>query len=276
MRNTRMFQSKDISFTTNNILWKPSTNTKWLSKDEVNFESEFYHSQFKPLFHLLRLLGVFPVEIPKTGTPRFCILSPAVAYSVCLYLLLMVSFYCNLQERMMALHDSRNFDYKIYNVLHVSISGSCLVVPLIMALDLKKLVLYTGEWMQYQILFRKVTGQLLVLSVRRRCICYAVLSCLGGTATIFFYFYEPRVPLLALPSYMFSGILAEIMVSYWMITFHSLALAGSKYATCFKSKLKQGTVSAEMIGEYRILWMRLSELVSGAGKIIFVSLRLVT
>ncbi|KDR24347.1 hypothetical protein L798_08114 [Zootermopsis nevadensis] len=33
---------------------------------------------------------------------------------------------------------------------------------------------------------------------------------------------------------MFSGILAEIMVSYWMITFHSLSLAGSKYATCFK------------------------------------------
>ncbi|KDR07792.1 Gustatory and odorant receptor 24 [Zootermopsis nevadensis] len=147
-----------------------------------------------------------------------------------------------LQERMMSLHDRRNFDYKLYNVLHVSICGTCVIIPLLMALDLKKLVLYTGEWMQYQILFRKVTGQLLVLSVRRRCICYAVLSCLGGTSTIFFYFYEPRVPLLALPSYMFSGILAEIM-----------------------SKLKQRTVSAELIGEYRILWMRLRELVSGAG-----------
>jgi hypothetical protein len=83
-------------------------------------------------------------------------------------------------------------------------------------------------------LFRKVTGQRLILSVRRRCICYAVFCCLGGSGCIWVQSCDPFVPLLDLPSYAFSVILLESLISYWLITFDSLILAGKRFTTCFK------------------------------------------
>lgn len=85
------------------------------------------------------------------GTPRFCLLSPVVAYSACLFAFLTVSVYCNIIYLMAFIHDSRNFDHKIHITLYICASSLSIFVPICMALDVKKLVHYTSEWVQFQV-----------------------------------------------------------------------------------------------------------------------------
>jgi hypothetical protein len=86
-----------------------------------------------------------------TGTPRLCLSSPAMFYSVCLVLLLLGSLYCSLGDRISAIDDRGNFDDKIYNVLHIIMCSCCVAFPVVMAFDTKKFVHYTNEWMEFQV-----------------------------------------------------------------------------------------------------------------------------
>jgi hypothetical protein len=86
-----------------------------------------------------------------TGAPRFSLLSPAVAYSVCVYALVMISVYFSIRDRMFTIHSRRDFDYKIYNALHIFVSGSCILSPIAIAVDAKKIVRYTSEWVMLQV-----------------------------------------------------------------------------------------------------------------------------
>jgi hypothetical protein len=67
------------------------------------------------------------------------------------YALAMVSMYYSLGDRISSIHSSRNFDYKIYNALHIFASGSSIVTPIAIALDVKKFVHYTSEWVTFQV-----------------------------------------------------------------------------------------------------------------------------
>jgi len=85
------------------------------------------------------------------GAPRFRLLSPVVAYSVCLFLLVMVSLYCNVTDRMATILARRDSDYKIYTILLIYYSALSMFLPIFMALDTKKLVHYTSEWVLFQV-----------------------------------------------------------------------------------------------------------------------------
>jgi hypothetical protein len=95
---------------------------------------------------------MFNVHLNHTaGAPRFRLLSPVVAYSVCLFLLAMVSFYWNVTDRMAAIFDRRDFDYKIYMALLIFYSACSIFLPIFMALDTKTFVHYTREWALFQV-----------------------------------------------------------------------------------------------------------------------------
>jgi hypothetical protein len=65
----------------------------------------------------------------------------------------MVSLYCNVTDRMATILDRRDFDYKIYIALHIYSSACSMFLPIFMALDTKKLVHYTSEWVLFQVGF---------------------------------------------------------------------------------------------------------------------------
>jgi hypothetical protein len=108
------------------------------------------------LLHILEdnnppvLIDVYHLN-KTTGAPRFSLLSPAVAYSMCVYSLVMASVYCSVRDRMFSIHSRRDFDYKIYNALHIFTSGSCILSPIAVAFDAKKFVRYTNEWVMLQV-----------------------------------------------------------------------------------------------------------------------------
>jgi hypothetical protein len=87
----------------------------------------------------------------SAGAPRFCLLSPVVAYSVCLYVLVLVSVYCNVTDLLATFLDRRDFNGKIYIILHMFVPALSMFLPVFMALDTKKLVHYTSEWVQFQV-----------------------------------------------------------------------------------------------------------------------------
>jgi hypothetical protein len=85
------------------------------------------------------------------GAPRFCLLSPVVAYSVCLYILVLVSLYCSVTERIAKFLDRRDFNDKVYIILHICTSLCSMFLPIFMAFDTKKLVHYASEWVLFQV-----------------------------------------------------------------------------------------------------------------------------
>lgn len=67
MTNTRLFQTRGISPIANKVPCKPSTYINLPSNFIDNFETDFFHSQIKPLLYVLRWLGALPIEIRQTG-----------------------------------------------------------------------------------------------------------------------------------------------------------------------------------------------------------------
>jgi len=74
------------------------------------------------IFVQLTCCNTFNINLNHTAvTPKFCLLSSVVAYSLCFYILVKVSLYCNVTDRMATILDRREFDYKIYIILLIFI-----------------------------------------------------------------------------------------------------------------------------------------------------------
>ena len=103
------------------------------------------------IFVKLTCCNTFKIHLNHAaGAPRFCLLTPVVAYSVCLFLLFMVSIYCNVPDRMATILERKDFDHKIYSILLIFYSACSMFSPIFMASNTKKLVHYTSEWVQFQ------------------------------------------------------------------------------------------------------------------------------
>jgi len=108
--------------------------------------------EFSYIFVQLTCSNTFNTHLNHTaGAPRFCLLSPVVAYCVCLYVLVLVSVSCNVTDRMAIFLDRRDFNDKMYITLHIYSSAFSMFLPLFMALDTKKIVHYTSEWVLFQV-----------------------------------------------------------------------------------------------------------------------------
>jgi hypothetical protein len=62
-----MFQRRDIFAAVNKKPRIASNVQSNLRNYFINHETDFYHSQIKPLLLLLRLLGALPIEIRKSS-----------------------------------------------------------------------------------------------------------------------------------------------------------------------------------------------------------------
>jgi hypothetical protein len=63
----------------------------------------------------------------------------------------MVSLYCNVSDHMATFFDRRDYGYKIYIIFHIYYSAFSMFMPFFMALDTKKLVHYTRDWVLFQV-----------------------------------------------------------------------------------------------------------------------------
>jgi hypothetical protein len=67
MGDERMFDRIKVFTTTNKVPWTAPMVQNNPPNYVSGYESDFYHSQIKPLLLLLRLLGALPIEIGKSG-----------------------------------------------------------------------------------------------------------------------------------------------------------------------------------------------------------------
>ncbi|XP_021915038.1 gustatory and odorant receptor 21a-like isoform X2 [Zootermopsis nevadensis] len=159
--------------------------------------NEEYHKQISPAVNALRLLGMLPLEMSSDGVPSFRILSPIMAYSVCIYIFKMFTAY-NMICTVVLPSFLRNDDFVNIIINWVSLIGLFILAfsSILMWLDSSKFILHMKKW------------------------------------------------------------------SY------------------FQNDEKQGNLSAYLIGEYRVLWLRLSQLASetgvvmGKATVFFLSLHL--
>jgi hypothetical protein len=67
MQDELKFQQRGVFTPTNKVPWTASVGQNYPPNHVVSYETDFYHSQIKPLLLLLRLMGVLPIEIQKSG-----------------------------------------------------------------------------------------------------------------------------------------------------------------------------------------------------------------
>ncbi|KDR17938.1 hypothetical protein L798_08152 [Zootermopsis nevadensis] len=233
--------------------------------DTAENKDELYPHQMKPILVVMRIFSIFPVEL-SSEVPRFRLISPIMAYSVCFYAVTMISTYfnvCNIASALLFKKNNLLFSTVLLSII-ISVFMCC-YMPLLCWVDIKGTVQYMKKWMKFQEIFLSVTKQHLTLALRRRCFIYAAISVLLGTVLSFFGCYMPGAKFCGFPLYYIFLTLTTCLESYWIIGFNALAIAGCSLAKRFKNDLRQTGPSAKMIEEYRILRLRLSRLVSDAG-----------
>jgi len=67
MGDERMFERINVFTTTNKVPWTADIVQNNPPNYVTNYETDFYHSQIKPLLLFLRLLGALPIETGKSG-----------------------------------------------------------------------------------------------------------------------------------------------------------------------------------------------------------------
>ena len=67
MGDERLFERINGFTRTNKVPWTADTVQNNPPNYVTIYETDFYHSQIKPLILLLRLLGALPIEIGKSG-----------------------------------------------------------------------------------------------------------------------------------------------------------------------------------------------------------------
>jgi hypothetical protein len=67
MGDERMFERLNVFTTINKVTWTAAVVRNNPPNCVTNYETDFYHSQIKPLLLLVRLLGALPIEIGKSG-----------------------------------------------------------------------------------------------------------------------------------------------------------------------------------------------------------------
>lgn len=136
----------------------------------------------------------------------------------------------------------RCYDKLSDSAVHISITESLCILTYIIEKHPSNCTLFALNSAENQLkcssflqtLFLQVTGQRLVPSFRKWCVCFAVICIVSSMGTICFHFYEPFLSIWALPCYIFSSTATNSVIGYWVVTFRSLITAGRSLSACFK------------------------------------------
>ncbi|KDR21836.1 hypothetical protein L798_03483 [Zootermopsis nevadensis] len=233
---------------------------------DTDVSSEFFHNQLKPLFITMRVFGLFPITLPSRGGPTFELFSSIMAYSMCIYAVTTV-IVCFIVGDLSSVLFSEKIDFlttifysMLILVMFISISS-----PVLLWLDASNYVHYINKWTEFQMLFLKVTRNTLSLNVKKRCIFHAFCCSISGIAAIQFHFFNPHLRIWQIPGFFSLITLVNCFVAIWVTTCETLSTAGKSLSRNFKEELRRKRYTAQSIGQYRILWLRLSQLVSRSG-----------
>jgi hypothetical protein len=87
-----------------------------------------------------------------SGVPRYRFLTPALAYSICMYVAVGVSVFFNVRHHLRLLFKEDNdFRDSIYTCMFITMLANCTCVPVLAWLDTPTVIQYFKEWEHFQV-----------------------------------------------------------------------------------------------------------------------------
>ncbi|XP_062554374.1 gustatory and odorant receptor 24 [Armigeres subalbatus] len=234
-------------------------------ENESNRKSEIIYNTTKPIYNVLRMLGVFPFSRPSPGVTKFACASPVMAYcSIFFMTLLAYVIYITILRIQIVRTLEGRFEEAVIAYLFIINILPVMIIPL-MWYETRKVSSLLNQWEDFEAIYRRTAGRELELSFKSKALLIAILlptvSCL---AVIITHVTMVEFQLLQVIPYCILDTLTYMMGGYWYMACETLSITANILAEDFQRALRH-VGPAAMVSEYRSLWLRLSKLARGTG-----------
>ncbi|XP_014364238.2 gustatory and odorant receptor 24 [Papilio machaon] len=232
---------------------------------ETKIYKDIIYENIGPVFNLLRLMGVLPLTRKSPGLNQFKLTSISMVYSAILYLLL-ISYilYLSLHKVQILRTAEGKFEEAVIEYLFTVYLFPMIVVP-IMWYETRKIAGVLNGWVDFEVNYKKLSGQVLPLHLYRKSLAIAVIiPILSTTSVIITHVTMVDFKLVQIIPYVFLEILTYILGGYWYLLCETLSICAKILADDFQLALRH-IGPAGKVAEYRALWLRLSKLARDTG-----------
>ncbi|CAF4920435.1 unnamed protein product [Pieris macdunnoughi] len=226
---------------------------------------DIVYENIKPVFTLLRMMGVLPITRSSTHKNQFNIASPSMLYSVILYLCLIgYVLYLSLHKVQILRTAEGKFEEAVIEYLFTVYLFPMLAIP-IMWYETGKIAELLNGWLAFELAYKTLSGRILPIKLYKKALAIAVIiPILSTTSVIITHVTMVHFKMIQMLPYIFLEILTYILGGYWYLLCESLSVCANILAEDFQQALRH-IGPAGKVAEYRALWLRLSKLARDTG-----------
>ncbi|XP_026497405.1 gustatory and odorant receptor 24 [Vanessa tameamea] len=227
--------------------------------------NDIIYENIKPVFTILRMMGVLPLTRTSPGRNQFQIASPSMLYSIICYVsLISYVLYLSLNKVQILRTAEGKFEEAVIEYLFTVYLFPMLVVPIIWY-ETRKIAGILNGWVDFEVCYKKLSGRILPVKLYRKALAIAVIiPILSTSSVIITHMTMVHFKLMQILPYIFLEILTYILGGYWYLLCEILSVCASILAEDFQQALRH-VGPAGKVAEYRALWLRLSKLARDTG-----------
>ncbi|CAG9567966.1 unnamed protein product [Danaus chrysippus] len=227
--------------------------------------SDIIYENIKPVFTLLRIMGVLPLTRPSPGQNQFKMLSPSMVYSIFCFLgLISYVMYLSLHKVQILRTTEGKFEEAVIEYLFTVYLFPMMVVPIIWY-ETRKIANILNGWVDFEVCYKKLSSRVLPIKMYKKALTMAVvIPILSTSSVIITHVTMVDFKVMQILPYVFLEILTYLLGGYWYLLCETLSFCAGILAEDFHQALRH-VGPAGKVAEYRALWLRLSKLAQDTG-----------
>ncbi|KOB69745.1 Gustatory receptor [Operophtera brumata] len=227
---------------------------------------DIVYENIKPVFAILRLMGVLPLTRPQPGINQFHIASTSMLYSLAMFVFLVgYVLYLSLHKvQILKTTSEGKFEEAVIEYLFTVYLFPMTVIPIIWY-ETRKIAGVLNGWVEFEIAYKHLSGRAVPMKLYKKALIIAVIiPVLSTTSVIITHATMVHFKVMQLIPYVFLEILTYLLGGYWYLLCEALSICASILAEDFHNALRH-IGPAGKVAEYRALWLRLSKLARNTG-----------
>ncbi|XP_032522740.2 gustatory and odorant receptor 24 isoform X1 [Danaus plexippus] len=227
--------------------------------------SDIIYENIKPVFTLLRIMGVLPLTRTSPGHNQFKMLSPSMVYSIFCFLgLVSYVMYLSLHKVQILRTTEGKFEEAVIEYLFTVYLFPMMVVPIIWY-ETRKIANILNGWVDFEVCYKKLSSRVLPIKMYKKALTMAVvIPILSTSSVIITHITMVDFKVMQILPYVFLEILTYLLGGYWYLLCETLSFCAGILAEDFHQALRH-VGPAGKVAEYRALWLRLSKLAQDTG-----------
>ncbi|CAG9793275.1 unnamed protein product [Diatraea saccharalis] len=195
---------------------------------------DIIYENIKPVFTILRVMGVLPLTRTSPGNNEFQLVSPPMVYSVIVYFSLVAYImYLSLIKGQIMRTSEGKFEEAVIEYLFTIYLFPMLAVP-ILWYETGKIAGVLNEWVKFETAYRQLSGQVLTIKLYRQALAISIIiPTLSTTSVIITHITMRHFEPMQLIPYVFLEILTYILGGYWYLICEALSVCANILAEDF-------------------------------------------